>query len=87
MHHPNNEIDIENNIDSDHNKDASHGDLSEDESNERYDYKSYQVVKTRVKYFCYAKESKQYHGNQKSFKQELHYISLFQCLNISSLKK
>ena len=30
-------IDIENNIDSDHNKDASHGDLSEDESNERYD--------------------------------------------------
>ena len=49
IHHANNEIDIENNIDSDHNKDASHGDLSEDESNERYDNKNNQVVKTRVK--------------------------------------
>ena len=41
IHHPNNDIDIENNIDSDHNKDVSHGDLSEDESNERYDEKFY----------------------------------------------
>ena len=35
LHHPTNDIDIENNIDSDHNRDVSHGDLSDDESNER----------------------------------------------------
>ena len=37
-HHPSNDIDIENNMDdSDLHKEASQGDLSEDESNERYD--------------------------------------------------
>jgi hypothetical protein len=37
-HHPSNDIDIENHMeDSDLHKEASQGDLSEDESNERYD--------------------------------------------------
>ena len=35
LHHPSNDIDIENNIDSDLNKDVSQGDLSEDEINDR----------------------------------------------------
>ena len=57
MHHPNNEIDIENNIDSDHHKDVSHGDLSEDESNERYDLEYIFIIKVQIRMLFDHKEA------------------------------